>query len=332
MKKLINHVALVIDDSPSMQGLLAKTREVVREQIKGFQSTSKLKNQTTLLSIYTFGGTCANILFDADPKFAPKGNFLHANNSATAVRDATKRAIDDLGEISTKSGDHSFLIYVITDGEDNASVVDAGELKDLIVGLNDDWTIASLVPNAIALHAAKTCGLPKGNIEIWETTERGMEEVGSTICSSYTAYASARSLGQKSTKTLFQFQPVTKTEVVKKLEEVGSGDYETLIVRPYHNDWPIKEFVESLTKKPYRVGSAYFQVTKPEKIGAGKTVAVIEKSTGKMFSGVKARSLLGLPNHEVKVEPADFKLFDLFVQSTSTNRKLVADTHLVVFK
>ena len=61
-------------------------------------------------------------------------------------------------------------------------------------------------------------------------------------------------------------------------------------------------------------------------------MAVIEKATGKMYSGVKARSLLGLPAFEVKASPADFIRFDLFVQSTSTNRKLVKDTHLIVFK
>ena len=90
--------------------------------------------------------------------------------------------------------------------------------------------------------------------------------------------------------------------------------------------------MEAWTKRPYRLGSAYYQVTKPEKIQAGKVVAVIEKATGKMYSGPESRKLVGLPDYEVKASPADFKDFDLFVQSHSTNRKLVKDTHLIVFK
>lgn len=332
-KNYINHVALVIDDSPSMAGLVYKTREVVNAQIKAFQTTSRLKNQETRISVYIFGGECRCVAFDAYPDSIPDArNFVHAGISATAMIDATYKAISDLQDIPTKVGDHSFLIYVVTDGEDNCSKKNASDIRFKLESLNDDWTVAALVPNVKAKHYCVTYGLPVGNIEIWDTTTvQGMETVGSTICDSYTAYTSARSVGLKSTKTLFSFPEIKKADVQKKLEEVDPGTYETLLVRQYDDGKAIKDFVEAWTKKPYRVGSAYYQVTKPEKIQAGKNVAVVEKSTGKMFSGLKARSLLGLPSAEVKVAPADFARFDLFVQSTSTNRKLVSDTHVIVF-
>lgn len=330
--KLINHVALVIDDSPSMSGLVSKTREVVDSIINGLKDNSS--GQETRLSIYVFGGVTKVIEFDISPNKAPAArNFIHACIPATALRDATATAILDLKEIPTKHGDHSFLIYVITDGEDNASIKNSTATRSLIEGLNDDWTIAVMVPSLIGVHHAKVCGFPAGNIEVWKTTEKGIEEVGQTIGDTYSGYLSMRSMGTKSTKSLFSFKSdITKKEVKTKLEEVDAGDYETLIVRPYYDGFAIKDFVESMTKKPYRVGSAYYQVTKPEKIQAGKMIAVVEKATGKMYSGLKARSLLGLPNYEVKVSPADFTKFDLYVQSTSTNRKLVGDTYLIVFK
>lgn len=333
-KNLINHVALVIDDSPSMGHLVSKTREVVDAQIRGFQATSKLKNQETRVSVYVFGGHLRCVAFDRSPKDVPRaGEYVNATISATAMVDASMEVIRQLNDIPTHRGDHSFLVYVITDGEDNASRHSGFDLERVISRLDDEWTVAALVPNIKGKHHAKSFGFPVDNIEIWDaTSEQGMEEVGNTICDSYMSYSTARSLGTKSTKTLFKFNDVTKKDVVRKLEVVPAGEYQTLLVRDRNDGDAIKDFVEDWTGEPYRVGSAYYQLTKPEKIQAGKALAVVERATGKMYSGVHARNLLGLPNYEVKVAPADYDRFDVFVQSTSTNRKLVAQTQVIVFK
>jgi hypothetical protein len=175
-------------------------------------------------------------------------------------------------------------------------------------------------------------GFPVDNIQIWETTAKGMAEMGGQVVNSAQSYYAMRSAGTKSTKQLFKLNEVNKTEVKQNLEEVNPGDYQTLIVRAYDEKKEIKDFVESWTKEPYRVGSAYYQLSKPERIQAGKVIAVVDKQTGKMYSGMNARKLLGLPNAEVKVAAADFQKFDVFVQSHSTNRHMVANTHLIVFK
>lgn len=333
--KLINHVALVIDDSPSMAHLLHKTRQVVNDQIKAFQATSKLKNQETRLSVYRFGGRLECIAFDVNPSDVPDAStFLFADVGATHLVAAVYDVIGQMQRIPTNHGDHSFLIYVPTDGEDNQHHADVEGLRRRIDGLNEDWTIAGMVPNARAKLNARSFGLPAGNIEIWDTSsEQGMEEVGNTICDTYTSYVSMRSMGQKSTKSLFSFKDnLDKKDVAGKLEVVSAGEYHTYPVRPAQHDMAIKDFVEYWTKEPYRVGSAYYQLSKPEIVQAHKEVAVIEKRTGKMYSGSKARPALGLPRYDVKVAPADFDKFDVFIQSKSPNRKLVKDTSLIVFK
>jgi hypothetical protein len=330
---LINHVALVIDDSPSMSHLLDTTRRMVNEQIASFRNPPK--GQENRVSIYKFGGEVRCVTFDSNPKFiSDASSFLHANIGWTSVRDATMRAIEELDSINIKHGDHAFLVQVMTDGEDNRSKNQAFQVRRRLSLLPGIWTVAALVPNRKGLHHAKLCGFEPGNIEIWDATSKeGMEEVGETMTQTFSGYTAMRATGIRSTKSLFKFKKdITKTDVRKKLERVDDAEYDTLIVRPYYEGWAIKDFVESATKRPYRVGSAYYQLTKPEKIQAGKTVAVVEKSSGRMFSGVSARKMLNLPNYEVKVEPADFTKFDVFVQSTSTNRKLVGNTHLVVFK
>lgn len=335
-EKLINHVALVIDDSGSMSHLVFKTRDVVRDQLKNFRQAAESQGQETLVSIFTFGNRTHQIALDLPPRMVGDPNgFINATSGGTALIDATFEAINYLQRIPTKTGDHSFLVYVITDGEENQSRLKSyNDVATLIDGLNDDWTIAAMVPNATAKHYVKNLGVPSDNIDIWDTTSvKGMEDVGATIGTSYGIYASNRSLGVKSSASMFAFkQNITKKEVEKNLQEVDPGTYETLLVRKYDNGKEIKEFVEKWRKLPYRVGSAYYQLTKPEKIQGSKSIAVLQKSTGKLYSGADARNFLGLPNYEVKVKPADYVNFDIFVQSTSTNRHLVGDTQLIVFK
>ena len=43
-----------------------------------------------------------------------------------------------------------------------------------------------------------------------------------------------------------------------------------------------------------------------------------------------ARQLLGLPDYEVKVSPTSHPNYDLFIQSTSVNRKLLAGQRVMV--
>ena len=135
----------------------------------------------------------------------------------------------------------------------------------------------------------------------------------------------------RGTKNLFSLDAsnLSKSVVTKQLDELSPALFETLIVRKQS---VIKEFVESWMKTPYRVGSAYYQLVKKEKIQPSKHICIREKATGKVYSGDKARQLLGLPNYEVKVAPEDYGKFSIFVQSGSTNRILPQNTDLLVMK
>lgn len=331
-KKKVNHVAFLLDASGSMMRLQNSTREVLAKLMDGLSVQEKKFGIETRVHVYTFGYNLVSHMENRTARQASSFTYS-ARNEGTALIDSTTNLVGKLKDYETTDDDVSFLVYVLTDGQETENRTGATGLRRLLNGLNDDWTMAIMVPDYNCKRQAESYGFPDGNIQIWETTERGMEDLRDTLIGSTVSYYTARDAGIKSTKCLFSdFKNPTKTEVKKKLEEVDPGTYETLIVRDGNDGWAIKDFVESWTKKPYRVGSAYYQVSKPETIQAKKSVAVIEKDTGKMYSGDKARSLIGLPGYDVKAEPADFSKFDLFVQSTSTNRKLVKDTHLIVFK
>lgn len=88
----------------------------------------------------------------------------------------------------------------------------------------------------------------------------------------------------------------------------------------------IKSFVQE-TGATFRKGKGFYQFTKPEMIQENKEVVLINKKTGDMFSGAEARNFIGLPFGERgKIRPKITELYDVYVQSTSNNRKLMAGT------
>jgi hypothetical protein len=141
----------------------------------------------------------------------------------------------------------------------------------------------------------------------------------------------ARATGVRGTKNLFDLDitKLTKSAVMNSLNELNPTDYHLL---PVQTDSVIKPFVESWTKVSYVNGSAYYQLTKPEKVQSYKQIAIQDKVNGKIYSGVNARTMLNLPAQEVKVNPASHGTYDIFVQSTSFNRKLIKGTKLLVIK
>jgi hypothetical protein len=117
--------------------------------------------------------------------------------------------------------------------------------------------------------------------------------------------------------------------VESTLNQLSATQY---LLIPVQTDSVIKPLVESWTKQPYVSGASYYQLTKSEKIQSYKQICVQDKVSGKVYSGVNARNLLNLPNQEVKVNPASHGTYDIFIQSTSVNRKLINGTKLLVLK
>lgn len=332
-KKLVNHVVYLVDCSGSMYSRLKTMEKMLTQMIDKEVQSALAERQDTRISVYAFGDGMRILSNNQSVADCPTRTFSLFNMGGTSLISSTMETVASIGLRIDPKNDNAVILRVITDGQETQRRHDGHVLKAHLDSLNDDWTVAILVPDKFCEQQAIAYGFPEGNIEIWDaTSNEGVESMALSVGQTTQSFYSMRSSGQKSTKSLFKLKEVNKTEVKKALEEVSPSDYQTLIVRKYDDGKAIKDFVESWTKEAYRLGSAYYQLTKPEKIQAGKIVAVVDKQTGKMFSGLNARKLLGLPNAEVKVEAAAFTQFDVFVQSHSPNRKLVGDTHLIVFK
>lgn len=328
----INHVVLVLDASLSMRPHRSDLIRVADGQVKYLARRSQELDQETRVSIYSFNNTAQCLIYDKDVLRLPSIASLYQPSGMTALIDATLLSLDDLAQTATLYGDHAFLAFVLTDGQENRSRNHASTLVQRLHNLPDNWTIACLVPDQRSVFEAKGFGFPPANIAVWDATSAaGVAEVGETIRRATDNFMAGRSRGVRGTRSLFStgLDAVNASTVRSILTPLDSNTYDIL---PVHYDAPIRDYVYS-RGLDYVIGKGFYQLTKTEKIQPQKQIAIREKTTGKVYSGAAARDLLGLPRNEhVRVKPDANPEYDVFVQSTSVNRKLIENTDLLVLR
>lgn len=327
----INHVGLVLDASSSMGYISKSTVQVADAQIKYLAERSQDTDQETRATVYQFADRVECLFYDKDVLRLPSIKDVYRPDGMTALIDAVLQAISDLRQTATIYGDHAFLLYVLTDGAENASRQRPDTLRKVLGSLPDNWTVAVFVPNQQGVFEAKKLGFAPGNIAIWDTSERGVREVGETIKQVTDAYIHARTTGVRGTSNLFNLTTENLTpNNVHNLLPVPKDAY-TLIQNTSGVTTPIRDVVEWSTGEKYRIGSTFYELIKPEVVQAKKQIAVLEGSTGKVWSGSGARHLLGLPDEVVKVSPGHAPGYMIFVQSTSVNRNILPEQCLIHF-
>ena len=327
----INHIALVLDASSSMQPQTEHVTKVADNQIAYLAKRSQELDQETRVTVYAFSYArdIQCLIYDKDALRLPSIRGLYRPNGQTALIDATLKALDDLSKTPELYGEHAFLTYVLTDGEENNSRNPASVLTARLTSLPDHWTTAVFVPNQNGVFEAKRFGFPKDNIAVWDaSTARGAVEVGERIRQTTDSFMRGRSVGVRGSKNLFNLDVNNlNAATVRTLTKLTPGQFRMLAVA---DDEPIADFVERKTRRAYKLGEAYYQLTRPVKVQAQKVIAIYDKKAHTVYTGPDARQVLGLPDHEVKVSPDAHPNYDLFIQSTSTNRKLFGGTSLLL--
>ncbi|MES4888720.1 vWA domain-containing protein [Streptomyces sp. NPDC096012] len=337
----INHVALVLDASSSMSHLSRKVVEVADQQIAYLARRSEELDQETRVTVYAFADRVECVIYDKDVLRMPSLKQLYRAGGMTALLAAALKSQRELAQTAQLYGDHSFLTFVLTDGQENASHrcpdAPASDPRELVESVSkmietqeDNWTLAVLVPDQMGKREAMRCGFPKDNIAIWDATStQGLEEAGQVIQQATEKFMVGRTQGIRGSRTVFS----TGAEAVNKdtikaagLTPVNPSEYRLI---PVARDAAIRDWVIE-SGHTYRTGGAFYQLSKSEKIQARKQIAVLEKRTDRVYTGPEARALLGLPDAEVRIKPDHNDDFMIFVQSTSVNRKLVPNTRLLL--
>jgi hypothetical protein len=323
IQHLVNHIALVIDESGSMQG--RNVEPIVDATVESLKERSIALDQETRVSIYTFNDSARCLVFDMDVMRFKTIRGMYSPDRYTALLDAMVLAIEDAKLVSQKYDDHAFLIYGFTDGQENRSRNKPEQLSRIINLLPENFTLALMVPDQRGVFDAKGFGFPSENIAVWNTeSKEGFKEVGARVAQVTNSYMQARSQGVRGTKGLFNLDTSNLTK--RALAPVDFG-YQ---IFPIRNDCYIKDTVEGFTGKSYVVGNTFYQPAKAVKIQDYKQILVMDNKTNSLYTGDNIRQLLGIPDNTVEVNPGNYKDWTIFVQSTSTNRKLIAGTRIVV--
>jgi hypothetical protein len=253
----------------------------------------------------------------------------------TALFDAIDRAIS-VGKNASDVNDKntSFVVMVLTDGQEmhsrNTLRVQAFSARSKNLNKTDRWTFAFLMPPKTGAGFAAQYGIPAGNIKEWAPTNAGMVDVMTTNTRSIGNYYSARAGGSSSTnaKGFFTVDAagITKTMLKKELSDLSKLVTEWTVDKDGEN---IESFVKRKNHGNFVIGAGFYELRKKELIQVNKQILIKDRTTGKIYGGPEARELLNLPDHNVKVAPGAFGNYDIYVQSTSHNRKLPLSTKLL---
>lgn len=326
----VNHVYFLVDSSGSMQPHSSKVKEFCNSMIK--EISTNIPNVENRVSIYTFNGRCRRDLTDGDPQFAGFDNYFASGG--TALGDALGLVIDDISAVRSRADqrNRTFLVYVVTDGEDNESRTPANVIASkLSATLQQVVTLAAFIPTN-SPHGEKyvrSIGVPHGNIQVWDAARGDFEHVKSVTTQSLRDYGTLRASGATSSNNLF------RPNVAEVQKAVNAGQVAEFTGKVLEFDVKKEEEIAPFVidrLNTYVKGTAYYQLTKAEKLGPSKNVLIRHRVSGKVYHGPNARSILGIPNGSAKisVDRSSNPVWDVFVQSTSLNRKLVPNTKLLI--
>jgi hypothetical protein len=257
-----------------------------------------------------------------------------ANGHGTPLFDAVGELIEQFQAVpDANSDDVSFLVFVTTDGGENASRKYTGaKIAQLVKQLQatDRWTFVFRVPRGDK-RGLMQFGIPEGNIMEWDQSQRGMETATVATKSAFADYFTARSTGVRSTNKFYaDLSTVSLTEVASQLTEI-TNQVDVYVVDDRNDGVQIKDFVEA-QGVAYVKGCAFYELSKTETVQEYKKIAIRDKKSGAVYGGQSARTLLGLPHYgEIKLTKGMHGQYEIFVQSTSVNRKLFKGTNLMIW-
>lgn len=342
-QSLINHVALVLDGSSSMQQHEAKVIEAADAQIMHLALRSEELKQETRVSVYLFADDVKCLIFDMDVMRLPSIKHLYRVYGNTALIDATIKSQDDLATTSQIYGNHAFLTFVITDGQENRSRnYDITTLKNRLATMPRCWSLGFLVPQGDRFGRGdgrvymERLGIPSDMIQTWDATDvDGFVGAGASVTAATDSFMNQRAAGTVITRSAFSTgeDALNTATVSAALDPLTPGSYDLYPVGPM--DMQMDQFFEKegLT---YRSGRGYYLLRPQSKIQPSKQIIVVNRKTEKAYGDTdpgspRVRDLIGLPRDmNVTITPTLNKEWKVFVQSKANNRKVLRGTEVLV--
>mgnify|MGYP003392144425 CR=1 FL=1 len=330
-----NYIGISRDHSASMGHLKTVALNDYTTLVQSIKTEAERTNIDTWVSVVRCGAWPRDVAVEtvnSPIKHLPVPYLYETTGTGTPLFDSVAKLIDIMeGNADASSPDVSFLIMIITDGEENCSKTKASNLVNRIAQLQktDRWTFVFRVPKG-SKHTLISMGIPDGNIQEWEQTQAGMQKSTIATESAFREYYSGRERGIRASASFYStdLTNVTPTDLKQNLIDVTSQV--ALWPVPMNDSGiAIKDFCERHLTTDFQKGAAFYELTKSESVVQDyKKICVVDKTTNTVYSGTTSiRSLLGLPvTGNIKLKPGMHGNYKIYVQSTSLNRKLVGGT------
>jgi len=335
-----NYIGISRDHSGSMRSIALAAGRDYNDNIASIKEGATEHNIDTIVSVVKCGaGRPARVVREVVNSNVQmlqpiKDREYIADGNSTPLFDSVGDLIEQLQSVpDVNNPDVSFVVMVITDGEENSSQKWTGasiskKIKELQA--TDRWTFVFRVPRGYSGNLTNY-GIPSGNILEWDQTDRGIQAASVATRSAVKSFYAARASGATSTDKFYaDLSNVTLKEIKQELVDI-SNQVNVYPVKSKHNGMQIRDFVheQGIT---FSKGCAFYQLSKTEEVQDYKQIAIRDKKTGAVYSGFAARDMLGLPqNGMCKLAPGQHGNYDIFIQSTSVNRKLVENTNVLVW-
>jgi len=333
---LKTNVGFCIDESASVIGIIKSLVESYNKNVDGIRVSVLAEGQEASMTALAFGHRVLKHRILYHGKQVQTVEKLKVSDlypsGMTPLFDSLYRVIKKLEELDDEKEETTFVISVITDGQENSSddpgVPTALKLMEEKIG-TDRWTFAFLVPLGRGDYFSRSYRIPIGNIQEWdEQTEAGTEEAFIKNTAAFSGYFVSKSRGVKSTKSFYSnISGLTVRKARKDLSEITN---QVSFICP-RTECQIRACIMD-AGKDWIKGAAFYQLTKTEKrVHSYKLVALRVKTSGKVYCGQDARDMLGIGQAKdtVRLVPGEHGKFDVFIQSTSVNRKIPAGSEVM---
>lgn len=316
------YIVFINDHSGSMNGLKSAAIKDYNRNIKAIVNAANQEKLDTIVSVIDFGYSSNPVrrtVVNSNPHVLLPITEWDAI-AQTPLYDAIADAIELCKLLPDAKESHvSFLIMLTTDGGENSSRINGYSIASKITALDKRWTIVCRVP--VSASDLSKIGIPKGNIQVWNTTSEGMEKATQANEQALTTYFKERSSGKTNSSSFYSSVENVNTN---QLEDITSKV--SLYVVPDKVQYTRTEIMPFILehRMKFLKGSAFYQLIKTEaRVQPKKLILIRDRTTGKVFAGDNARDMLGLSKiQNVRLHPGDHGNYDIFIQSMSHNRLL----------
>jgi len=216
-----NYIGISRDHSGSMSMIANAAARDYNDNIASIKEEAGSFNIDTIVSVIKCGtGRPAQNRWDVQNSnvtaLKPLTSYI-ADGNCTPLFDSVMMLIDQMESVPDAADPEvSFMVMVVTDGQDNASNTKGPQLAQRIKSLQatDRWTFVFRVPKGDKAPLVRM-GLPAGNILEWEQTERGVQQATVATKSAMRGFYAARSTGATSTDKFYADMSTTTLNEVK---------------------------------------------------------------------------------------------------------------------